>query len=115
MKLISRKAFLAGATALSVTLAGTTVATAAENADTAAQVSSATSTGAPSQKIDSDANKQNNAKKAQDLSSKDANPESVKAWIEVITAAVGALGTLFAFANKYINIDDLLKNFKLPF
>lgn len=115
MKLFSRKAFLAGATALSVTLAGTTVATAAENADTVAQSATTTSTGTASQNIDSDANKQNDAKKTQDLSSKDANPESVKAWIEVLTAAVGALGTLFAFANKYINIDNLLKNVKLPF
>lgn len=115
MKLFSRKAFLAGATALSVTLAGTTVATAAENVNTVAQGSSIASTSTPSQNIDSDASKENDAKNTQALSSKDANPESVKAWIEVITAAVGALGTLFAFANKYINIDDLLKNFKLPF
>lgn len=114
MKLFSRKAFLAGATALSVTLAGT-MAAAAEEVDTVAQASSTASTGTPSQKIDSDANKENDAKSTKALSSKDANPESVKAWIEVLTAAVGALGTLFAFANKYINIDDLLKNFKLPF
>ena len=35
--------------------------------------------------------------------------------IGVFTAAVGALGTLFAFANKYLDIEGFLKNFKLPF
>lgn len=115
MKLISRKALVAGATALSVTFAGTAVATAEENVQIVAQDgSSAGTTGKPGQNNDSNAGNQDKKDK-KDFSLKDANPDDIKAWIGVFTAAIGALGTLFAFADKYLDIEGFLKNFNLPF
>ena len=35
---------------------------------------------------------------------KDADPKEIQAWIGVVTAVIGALGTLFAFANKYLDL-----------
>ena len=73
MKLFSRKALVAGATALSMTFAGTTVATAAEPTEEGSSI-------------------------------KDMDPKEIKAWIGVVTSVIGALGTLFAFANKYLDL-----------
>lgn len=116
MKLISRKALVAGATALSVTFAGTAVATAAEVPTT---LSSSIEKGAATQpyangKGTGDAN-EDPKKKPQTEKTSQEKANEVQAWIGVFTAAIGALGTLFAFANKYLNIDDFMKNFKLPF
>lgn len=118
MKLISRKALVAGATALSVTFAGTAVATAAEETPVVSQNpqgSSASTTGKLVQNNDSNAGKNNGKEGKKDFSLKEANPNDIKAWIGVFTAAIGALGTLFAFADKYLDIEGFLKNFKLPF
>lgn len=114
MKLISRKALVAGATALSVTFAGTTVATAAEEPTT---LSSKTDAPAKPYANDKGSNNADDGakKKPQTEKTSQEKAEEVQAWIGVFTAAVGALGTLFAFANKYLNIDDFMKNFKLPF
>ncbi|MDK8678708.1 hypothetical protein [Corynebacterium accolens] len=117
MKLISRKALVAGATALSVTFAGTAVATAAEEAPVVSQNpqgSSAGTIGKLGQNNDSNAGNQDKKDK-KDFSLKEADPDDIKAWIGVFTAAIGALGTLFAFADKYLDIEGFLKNFKLPF
>ena len=117
MKLISRKALVAGATALSVTFAGTAVATAAEEAPVVSQNpqgSSAGTIGKLGQNNDSNAGNQDKKDK-KDFSLKEADPDDIKAWIGVLTAAIGALGTLFAFADKYLDIEGFLKNFKLPF
>lgn len=117
MKLISRKALVAGATALSVTFAGTAVATAAEEAPVVSQDpqgSSAGTIGKLGQNNDSNAGNQDKKDK-KDFSLKEADPDDIKAWIGVFTAAIGALGTLFAFADKYLDIEGFLKNFKLPF
>ena len=90
MKLFSRKALVAGATALSMTFAGTTVATAAEPT-TQSTAAKPTTTKA--------------SEPAEEGSSlKDADPKEIKAWIGVFTAVIGALGTLFAFANKYLDL-----------
>ncbi|MDK4330497.1 hypothetical protein NLL38_00130 [Corynebacterium accolens] len=116
MKLISRQALVAGVTALSVTFAGTAVATAEENVQIVAQEgSSAGTTGKASQNNDSNENKNTGNQDKKDFSLKEANPDDIKAWIGVFTAAIGALGTLFAFADKYLDIEGFLKNFKLPF
>lgn len=117
MKLISRKALVAGATALSVTFAGTAVATGAEEAPAVSQnqPGSSVETNKAPQNNDSNAGKNNGKEGKKDFSLKEADPDNIKAWIGVFTAAIGALGTLFAFANKYLNIDDFMKNFKLPF
>lgn len=117
MKLISRKALVAGATALSVTFAGTAVATAAEEETVVSQTPQGSSAGTTGKLVqNNDSNVGNQDKKVKkDFSLKEADPDNIKAWIGVFTAAIGALGTLFAFANKYLNIDDFMKNFKLPF
>jgi len=90
MKLFSRKALVAGATALSMTFAGTTVATAAEPT-TQSTTAKPTTTKA--------------SEPAEEGSSiKDMDPKEIKAWIGVVTSVIGALGTLFAFANKYLDL-----------
>ena len=91
MKLFSRKALVAGATALSMTFAGTTVATAAEptTQSTAAKPTTTTKASEPAE---------------EGSSLKDADPKEIQAWIGVVTAVIGALGTLFAFANKYLDL-----------
>ena len=90
MKLFSRKALVAGATALSMTFAGTTVATAAES--TTQSTTAKPTTTKPAEPAE------------QGSSLKDAYPQEIKAWIGVFTAVIGALGTLFAFANKYLDL-----------
>ncbi|MGV0417480.1 hypothetical protein ACUY3J_00735 [Corynebacterium segmentosum] len=116
MKLISRKALVAGATALSVTFAGTAVATAAEVPTT---LSSSSEKGAATQpyangKGTGDAN-EDAKKKPQTEKTSQEKAKEVQEWIGVFTAVIGALGTLFTFANKYLDLDGFLKNFKLPF
>jgi len=95
MKLFSRKALVAGATALSMTFAGTTVATAAE-----------TTPASPTENKESAAaTTSNGAEPTEEGSSiKDMDPKEIKAWIGVVTSVIGALGTLFAFANKYLDL-----------
>ena len=96
MKLFSRKALVAGATALSMTFAGTTVATAAETT-TATKSVEAKPASTPTKTKPSEEPKEGS-------SIKDADPKEIKAWIGVVTAVIGALGTLFAFANKYLDL-----------
>ena len=97
MKLFSRKALVAGATALSMTFAGTTVATAAETTTATKSVetkpaSTPTKTTKPSEEP------------KEGSSIKDMDPDEIKAWIGVFTAVISALGTAFAFANKYLDL-----------
>ncbi|MDK4266910.1 hypothetical protein [Corynebacterium accolens] len=119
MKLFSRKALVAGATALSVTFAGTAVATAQEPVSNTVtenqQGPSVGDTGKTAKTVDPNAGNNQNKDDKKGLSLQDANPEDIKAWIGVFTAAIGALGTLFAFADKYLDIEGFMKNFKLPF
>ncbi|MDK8503838.1 hypothetical protein [Corynebacterium accolens] len=117
MKLISRKALVAGATALSVTFAGTAVATAAEVPTTLSTLSS-NKTGAAEQPYANEKGANNNDDKSQKPKTEKTSQEKAKeaqAWIGVFTAVIGALGTLFTFANKYLDLEGFLKNFKLPF
>lgn len=100
MKLFSRKALVAGATALSMTFAGTTVATAAEPTSSTKSVevkptTTPTKTTEPS------------GEPKEGSSIKDLDPDEIKAWIGVFTAVISALGTLFAFANKYFDLPFL--------
>lgn len=93
MKLFSRKAIVAGATALAVTFAGTSVAVAEETSTPTATVTvTETETPADSEKDD---------EKEDEGSSSD--PKDITAWISVFTAVIGALGTLFTFANKHFD------------
>ena len=95
MKLFSRKALVAGATALSMTFAGTTVATAAETTP-ASSTENKESAAATTTKTQDPAE--------EGSSIKDMDPKEITAWISVFTAVIGALGTLFAFANKYLDL-----------
>lgn len=117
MKLISRKALVAGATALSVTFAGTAVATAAE--ENTPLSSSTIEKGAATQPYTNEKGSNNAGddakKKPQTERTSQEKAKEVQAWIGVFTAVIGALGTLFTFANKYLDLDGFLKNFKLPF
>ena len=96
MKLFSRKTLVAGATALSMTFAGTTVATAAEPT-TATESVEAKPASTPTETKPSEEPKEGS-------SIKDLDPNEIKAWIGVFTAVIGAPGTLFAFANKYLDL-----------
>lgn len=110
MKLFSRKALVAGATALSVAFAGTTVA----NAEDTTSGSSSEATGVVKELFNSSENTNYAADKSDDSKTDDSKKEDnrtskekaddIKAWIGVFTAVIGALGTLFAFANKYFDL-----------
>ena len=96
MKLFSRKALVAGATALSVAFAGTTVANAAEPTTPASSTQD---------KKPAEATTTKTTEPTKEGSSiKDMDPKEITAWISVFTAVIGALGTLFAFANKYLDL-----------
>ncbi|MCZ9299723.1 hypothetical protein QP958_02425 [Corynebacterium marquesiae] len=111
MKLFSRKALVAGATALSVAFAGTTVA----NAEDTTNGSSSEVAGVAKELFNSSSADNNYAgdkegeSKADDSKKEDTRTskekaDDIKAWIGVFTAVIGALGTLFAFANKYFDL-----------
>ena len=46
--------------------------------------------------------KDNNSNTDQGSSVKDMSPAEIRDWIAVFTAVIGALGTLFAFMDKYM-------------
>src|SRR5699024_7837700 len=129
MKLFSRKALVAGAAAVAVAFAGTSVAN-AEDAPTTATSSvsdlySGSSFGNSSKdekKADPEENK--DGEDATDAENPEGNdgdaaegeqdngdenkgssfddPKELTAWISVFTAIVGALGAVFSFAGKYL-------------
>ena len=119
MKLFSRKALVAGATALSVAVAGTTVANAEDTtSDLSSKITNSVEGLSSSSDNDYAADKSDDSKsddsKSDDSKSDDSKKEDtrtskekaddIKAWIGVFTAVIGALGTLFAFANKYFDL-----------
>jgi len=101
MKLFSRKAIVAGATALAVTFAGTSVAVAEDETPRVSTPSESSKTPTPVEKDDTKEDNNNDDKKKEGGSSSD--PKEITAWISVFTAVIGALGTLFTFANKHFN------------
>ena len=106
MKLFSRKALVAGATALSVAFAGTTVA----HAEDTTNGSSSEAAGVVKELFNSSENtnyaadKSNDSEGKKDERTSKEKADDIKAWIGVFTAVIGALGTLFAFANKYLDL-----------
>ena len=119
MKLFSRKALVAGATALSVAVAGTTVANAEDTtSDLSSKITNSVEDLSSSSDNDYAADKSDDSKtddsKTDDSKKEDSKKEDtrtskekaddIKAWIGVFTAVIGALGTLFAFANKYFDL-----------
>ena len=111
MKLFSRKALVAGATALSVAFAGTTVANAEDTTNELSSRITNTFEGMSSDgnnyASEKDGESNSNAddsKKKEDTRTSKEKAEDIKAWIGVVTAVIGALGTLFAVANKYLDL-----------
>lgn len=102
MKLFSRKSLVAGATAIAVSFAGVNVATAEEPPKTPV-VEKGEGEG------DKDKN-DNPGSSIGDLSSsedKDVDPKEIQAWIGVVSAIIGVLGSLFAFFSKHFDIPGL--------
>ena len=119
MKLFSRKALVAGATALSVAFAGTTVANAEDTtSDLSSKITNSVEDLSSSSDNDYAADKSDDSKsddsktddsktddsKKEDTRTSKEKADDIKAWIGVFTAVIGALGTLFAFANKYFDL-----------
>lgn len=109
MKLFSRKALVAGATALSVAFAGTTVANAEDTtSDLSSEITNSieglSSSSDNDYASDKDGKSNADSKKKEDDRTSKEKAEDIKAWIGVVTAVIGALGTLFAFANKYLDL-----------
>ena len=114
MKLFSRKSLVAGATALSVAFAGTTVANAEDTtSDLSSKITNSVEDLSSSSDNDYAADKSDDSKtddsksddsKKEDTRTSKEKADDIKAWIGVFTAVIGALGTLFAFANKYFDL-----------
>jgi len=129
MKLFSRKALVAGATAVAVAFAGTSVASAEETPKNSTssvgdlfQGSSFGNSSKDEKKADPEENK--DGEDATDAENPEGNdgdaaegeqgngdenkgssfddPKELTAWISVFTAVIGALGALFSFAGKYL-------------
>lgn len=96
MKLFSRKALVAAATTAAVSLSGVTVANAETTTPEATTTATATTT-TPS-KTDEDSSSSDDSEGS---SISDMDPKEIRDWIAVFTAVIGALGTAFAFYNKY--------------
>ena|SRR5699024_8531365 len=114
MKLFSRKALVAGAAAVALSFAGTSVAAAQEEKDIAItdlneggdetdlneggdDGQDNTGNGGSSSNNGDDENDKDENKGSSDLDAKD-----ITAWISVFTAVIGALGAAFSFATKYL-------------
>ena len=94
MKLFSRKALVAGAAAVALSFAGTSVAAADEQPNFSSFSSS-------SEKQNDDEG-QTKPPKTEENGSSDMEAKDISAWISVFTAVIGALGALFSFASKHL-------------
>lgn len=111
MKLFSRKALVAAATTAAVSLSGVTVANAETTTPAATTTATSTTTpAAPSTTPEAPSTTTTPSKTDEDSSSSDdsegssisdMDPKEIRDWIAVFTAVIGALGTAFAFYNKY--------------
>lgn len=122
MKLFSRKSLVAGATAIAVSFAGVNVATATEPPETTVNETDTDNDGQGGEgkgdddQADDDKDKNDNPGSSFDDLSSNADgtektseeiADEVKAWIGVVSAIIGVLGSLFAFFNKYIDMPGL--------
>lgn len=94
MKFFSRKALVAGATAIAVSFAGVNVASAAEpkNNENAAVVTT--------EQDDNTGSSLPGSSTSGDPEENKAKLDNIKAWIGIITAVVGALSAIYSFVNK---------------
>ena len=95
MKLFSRKALVAGAAAVVLSFAGTSVAAANE-------VSTTETSQAPGGSSVSGSSKGVDPTNPDDENKGSSDAKEISAWISVFTAVIGALGALFSFATKYL-------------
>lgn len=114
-----RKGLIAAATAAAVMSTGAVAVQAEETTGTS--TTATTTATKPAEKTDSTATaqptttptkkptapskpnvKDNNSNTDQGSSVKDMSPAEIRDWIAVFTAVIGALGTLFAFMDKYM-------------
>ena len=116
MKLFSRKALVAGAAAVALSFAGTSVATAEPATNTGGSSVSDVFGGSSFSGSKNDTN--DDAYSTEDngngeggdgttnpddsKGSSDIEAGEITAWISVFTAVIGALGALFSFASKYL-------------
>src|SRR5690625_7950544 len=98
MKLFSRKALVAGAAAVALSFAGTSVA--AANEVTTTETSTPQAPSGSSNFGSSKSVEPTNPDDDKNGGSSDA--KEISAWISVFTAVIGALGALFSFATKYL-------------
>ena len=98
-----RKGILAAATAVAVATSGVAAAEAAETTTTATTTAAPT-TSKPTPTVKKTTAKPTSKAQANDQGSsiKDMSPAEIRDWIAVFTAVIGALGTLFAFLDKYL-------------
>ena len=109
MKLFSRKALVAGAAAVALSFAGTSVAAADEVTTTETstpQAPSGSSNFGSSKSVEptnpEDGKDPEDPEQTEENGSSDMDPKDISAWISVFTAVIGALGALFSFASKYL-------------
>ena len=117
MKLFSRKALVAGAAAVALTFAGTSVPAADEVTTTETSTPQAPSGSSdfgnlfgssksvePTNQEDGEdpENTPEDPNKPEENGSSDLDAKDITAWISVFTAVIGALGALFSFASKYL-------------
>ncbi|MEX3505958.1 MULTISPECIES: hypothetical protein [unclassified Corynebacterium] len=114
MKLFSRKSLVAGATAIAVSFAGVNVATAEESTSQPTAGAQAGDNqdgqGNEGQTGDDKDQNDNSGSSIDDLSSSEGkdgekvDPDEIKAWIGVVSAIIGVLGSIFAFITKYVDL-----------
>ena len=95
MKLFSRKALVAGAAAVALSFAGTSVAAADEPTNPGSSLSSFSGG-------KTDDNTAKDPDNTEENGSSDMEAKDISAWISVFTAVIGALGALFSFASKHL-------------
>ncbi|MFS0395960.1 hypothetical protein ACL1A3_09255 [Corynebacterium striatum] len=104
MKFFSRKALVAAAAAATISFGGAGAAMAQDTpvADTQLELVAA----ADNNKTDDKTDKGDEGEKESSTEGLSSNLEAkdVKDWIGVFTAVISALGALFAFASKYLNL-----------
>lgn len=98
-----RKGILAAATAVAVATSGVAAAEAAETTKaTTTTPAPTTSTPAPTVKKTTTKPAPKDQSSDEGSSVNDMSPAEIRDWIAVFTAVIGALGTLFAFLDKYL-------------
>ncbi|WP_286955062.1 MULTISPECIES: hypothetical protein [Corynebacterium] len=100
MKFFSRKALVAGATAIAVSFAGVNVASAQSSFPSSSTTAAPAATAGDDDNTDGKDGTSTTTTKPAESGSSDLSAEDIKAWIGIITAVVGALSAIYSFVNK---------------